>query len=235
MTLTSETLMAYIDGELADEEARRVEAEIAARPELKAYVEQQRVLARALHDSFDEVLHAPLPGALLNTVKRPSSRWRTLRETLASLTPRRTILWSGVPAAAALMLGVLIGMRFETGDDIVSVGGALTARGSLAQALSHELASQPATQVAIGISFRDKSGRYCRSFQTASTAGVACNDAGSWRIAAVVHNVPEASAGAYQPAGSTMPDLVRNAVGNMIVGAPLDAAGERKARDAGWR
>jgi hypothetical protein len=233
MTLSSEELSAYIDGELAGEEARRVEAEIVARPDLRAYVEQQRTLARALHDSFDAVLHASVPEALLNAVERP--RRGAWRETLASLIRPRAILWSGVPVAAALVFGLLIGMQFETGGDIVSVGGTLTARGSLAQALNQELASQPSNQIAINVSFRDKSGRYCRSFQTASAAGVACNQAGRWQIAAVVRHAPEASAGAYQPAGSEMPDLVRNAVGAMIAGAPLDAAGERKARDAGWR
>ena len=235
MTLPSETLMAYIDGELPAEEARRVEAEIAAQPDLQAYVEQQRTLARAMHDSFDDVLQAPLPDALAKAMSR--SRWRAIVwAAIESVTTRRFALWSGIPAA--LTCGILIGVLIHGRADIVSADGALVASGALDHTLTQQLASQPTqtVQAKIGISFRDNSGRYCRTFQTASSlAGVACHAEGRWQIAAVAESAAEPSNGApYQLAGSPMPAFVRNAVTAMISGAPLDAAGEREAKASGW-
>lgn len=238
MTLSREDLAGYIDGEITGEEALRIEAELAGRPDLQAYVAQQRLLTQALHDSFDEVLNAPLPDALLAALKRKATPWDEVRVRFAAL--RRGYVWSGAIAAATLALGIVIGTQVPSGGDIASVGGVLTAKGSLAKALSNDLSGSP-TQVAqatIGLSFRDKSGQYCRSFQTAGAApvaGVACNAAGSWQIAALARHAPPANTGAYEQAGSEMPDAVRDAVEGMIAGEPLDAAAERKARDAGWR
>ena len=51
MTIPAETLMAYVDGELAPEDRARVDAEIARDPALKTYVERQQILRRGLHDA----------------------------------------------------------------------------------------------------------------------------------------------------------------------------------------
>ena len=242
MTLSTETLMAYIDAELSDAEMRRVEAEIAAQPELQAYIEQQQMLRRGLHDAFDNMLAEPVPDRLLAAVAQPASwRWR-LAGRLRELASRRTLIWSGIPAAAALSAGLVIGVMLggPSEGNIVSGAGGLLAHGPLATALTHQLAAQPTRTAAakIGISFRDKSGRYCRSFETrgaAPVAGVACHAGGDWHIAALAQSQAETGAGAaYQPAGSAMPDAVRSAVAGLIAGAPLDAAAERAARDGGW-
>jgi len=235
MSVPAETLMAYVDGELAPEEAHRIEARIAANPDLKAYVEQQLALRRGLHDSFEEIITAPLPTNLLAAVSKPPSlRWR-MRRALRVLATRRALIWSGIPAAAALACGVMIGVFIAAPNsaDIISAPGGLVARGALSAALTGQLAARP-----IGISFRDKSGRYCRTFETggaASLAGVACHQDGAWHIAALAQTTKEEGAGAaYQLSGSAMPDAVRSAVRGMIFDAPLDAAGERKARAHGW-
>jgi anti-sigma factor RsiW len=44
MNLTEEKLIAYADGEVSGEEMRAIEATLKARPDLQAFVEQQRAL-----------------------------------------------------------------------------------------------------------------------------------------------------------------------------------------------
>ena len=64
-------------------------------------------------------------------------------------------------------------------------------------------------------------------------AGLACKEPGGWSARAVAAWSP--SAEAYRTAGSETPPAVLAAMDAAIVGAPLDAAGERAARDRGWK
>ncbi|HEV2561205.1 MAG TPA: hypothetical protein VGT78_03600 [Rhizomicrobium sp.] len=237
MTISDETLMAFVDGELSPEEMSRVEAVLRQQPELEAIVEQQRALRHELHASFASIMNAPLPDALRHTAMNApvSLQWR-VRHALRSLFAPRALIWTGIPAAA-LACGVVVGVLLDGGSSALmnTQGNALVARGSLANALNQQLASAETGQgPKIGISFRDKSGRYCRTFNASNLAGVACRDAASWNIAALSES-PKESTGAYATAGSAMPDLVRNAVQGMIEGSPLNAAAEKQARDQGWK
>lgn len=236
MTIPDETLMAFVDGELSPTEMSRVEAELRLQPELEAQVEQQRALRRELHASFESIMNAPLPDTLRQTAMNApvSLQWRVSRA-LYSLFAPRALIWTGIPAAA-LACGVVVGVFLDGGNSLMGTSGnSLVARGSLATALNQQLAStQTAQGPQIGISFRDKSGRYCRTFNASNLAGVACRDAADWNIAALSES-PKEPSGAYATAGSTMPDLVRNAVQGMIEGSPLNAASEKLARDKGWK
>lgn len=241
MSLPKETLMAYVDGELTPEDARRVEAEIAVRPDLKDFVDQQLALRHAFARSFDTILDAPLPEHLLAAAAQPPSLvWRAM-QALKALATRRALIWSAVPAAA-LACGVAVGVLItaQGSADIVFAHGGLVARGALSNALSNALSGQPVrtAEAQTGLSFRDKAGRYCRTFATgggASLAGVACHEDGAWHIAALAEPAKEENAGtAYALSGSTMPDAIRSAVRGMIAGVPLDAAAEKKARAHGW-
>jgi anti-sigma factor RsiW len=148
--------------------------------------------------------------------------------------------------AAALLLGVLIG-RFVLGSsapvtvsrivasasgegDIVrDQGGSLIAAGTLADALENGLAPGDEEPVHIPLSFRDKTGRLCRSFDTARLAGIACRDDDGWRLRLALQT---GSGG--RSAASESP-FVGQAVDAMIAGEPLDAGQQQAAKDRGWR
>lgn len=236
MTISHETLMAFVDGELAPDETVRVEAELRARPDLAAYVEQQRELRHQLHGSFEDMMNAPLPAKLRDAVEntQPSLAWR-IGESWRNTS--RRVIWTSIPAAA-VAAGVIIGVMLSSNasNRLMDVhDGALVARGSLAHALSNQLAAAgPAEGPQIGISFRDKNNHYCRTFTTPKIGGVACRDAAGWNIAALSERDGEPS-GTYTTAASAMPDVVREAVHGMIQGAPLDAAEEAQARSHDWQ
>jgi hypothetical protein len=235
MTISHETLMALLDGELSPDEKTRVEAELRTRPDLATYVEQQRELRQQLHASFEDLMRAPLPAKLRDAVEEtpPSLAWR-IAESWRNTS--RRVIWTSIPAAA-LAAGVIIGVVLSStaSNTLMDVhDGALVARGSLAHALSNQLAAAgPAKGPQIGISFRDRGNHYCRTFTTPKLGGVACRDAAGWNIAALSERNAEPS-GAYSTAGSAMPDVVREAVHGMIVGAPLGAAEEAQARRQDW-
>src|SRR3546814_1592556 len=90
-----------------------------------------------------------------------------------------------LPISASLVLGLTIGLRpWMPAAGVVDANGALVASGTLAEALDTQLASnQPAdAAVRIGLSFRDGTGRYCRSFEGDGLAGIGCREGSRWTL-----------------------------------------------------
>ncbi|MBU6297191.1 MAG: hypothetical protein KGJ79_02730 [Alphaproteobacteria bacterium] len=248
MEPTKDELDAFIDVELSTADMQKIQAVLAQRSDLAAYVNQQTLLRARLSDAFAPLMAEAAPQRLRDAVMSApvSVRYRIAEQLRAIVDNVRTarFVWrSLVPAAAALACGVLIGVRHEHGvqPDLQTLSsGQTVAEGALADALMNQLASAgaPASGPRIGVSFRNRSGEDCRSFtvpgRRASTAGVACRQGADWVVAALA-SAPGEAGGAYQRAGAEMPPLVRNAVNAMITGGAFDAATERAARDRGWK
>jgi hypothetical protein len=250
MTVPHETLMAFVDGELADDDMRRVGDQIARDPELLRYVEQQKALKTALAAAFAPVLVEPIPPVLERAVREtPVSGRMTpsgfgllkrLRELWEVQSPATRLSW--VPAgtmAAGVALGVLLAGSFgNTGMQELS--GGLLAQGDLARVLSARLAGdQTGDEISrVGVSFFSKDGFFCRSFITGSgrnrLSGIACREGNDWRIAAVA-SAPVGPTGAFSTAGADMPASIRSTLNEMIASGPLDAAAELAAKNQGWQ
>jgi len=235
MNLTEEKLIAYADGEVSGEEVHAIEAALKTRPDLAAFVEQQRALRRHFETRFAALADEEIPDRLLNAlVQTPvSQRWRW-QQRVARWANRPFLLWTAMPAAAALACGLVVGVVFAPQGSFRVDRGTMLAQGALSAALDTQLASaqRASGDIRVGISFKAKDGRYCRTFSDASLAGVACRDASGWAVAALA-SAPSES-GAYHMAGA-MPDAVRDTVEKMIAGQPLDAAEEMHARAHNWR
>ncbi len=145
--------------------------------------------------------------------------------------------------AASLGAGAILSfliVRHSDLEPIASRNGHLFANGALAQALSSQLASTPQRAgVQIGVSFRDKSGDYCRTFavtDASALAGLACHESEGWRVdvLARAQKEPEGAATRYRPAASSIPKPVLQSAEDRIAGEPLDAQAEAAAKVQGW-
>ena len=238
MKLPEEMLMAYADGELDAAARAQVEAAIAADPEVARRVAGHRQLRGTLQRQFDPVLDEPVPAQLLAAARaQPGGPAQAQVLPFPRPAPRRTWpQWGAL--AAGVVLGILVWqLRAELHPALIaSHGGEFFAAGTLAQALDRQLAAtqQPGAAVHIGISFRARDGRYCRTFQlrAGGTAGLACN-ADGWKLEVLSHG--QAQPGEYRQAASALAPAVAQAVSDSISGDPLDAAAEARARAAGWR
>jgi hypothetical protein len=143
-----------------------------------------------------------------------------------------------------VIVGVLVGhyALVSPGAGPIGVNGAsLLAQSSLRQALGDQLTADQShsSAVQIGLSFRSKSGQYCRTFtlqQREPVSGLACHQGADWRIDALALAEPAGNGGAgYRPAASALPAAVRAAVEDQMAGEPLDAQGEVQAKRAGWK
>lgn len=246
MTFSEEVLMAYADNELDAQTRAAVEAAMAADPEIARRVARHKALRTRLRSAFDKVLDEPIPERLTGTARTapaPATRRENNVVPLRRKTaPRRSWPhWGAI--AASLVLGLVAGQivrLYSESAPITERDGRLLASGGLAHALSTQLASDQTelTPVQVGVSFRSKSGNYCRTFtlhDAAAMAGLACHEGDNWRVQVLTQtSSPTAGKATYTQAGSAMPKAILQAVDEEIAGDPLDARGEAAARSKDW-
>lgn len=198
--------------------------------QLKA--ERQRMAA-----AFDEVLKEPVPDRLKALLAEPAPQVVDLGAVRARARPSGRGMsswaaWGGM--AATLVLGTVIGTRLAPSGTVDT--DRLVATGAIARALDQQLASAPTGgAVAVQLSFKARDGRYCRSFSTAASAGLACREAdGAWALQQVAA-ITAAPSGGMRQAASGLPPQVLSAMDVLMAGEALNAEQEKAARDAGWR
>ena len=252
MTFSDDILMAYAEGELDEPQRGDVERALRTDPALAAIVERHRALRQELVDAFEGAAHeaepAPAGGAGAGKVlSLDAARHARPRPTPAAAATGATATGTTAPEAArpiawprwtaltaTLVLGVLAGSLWFGGADgnsgfiSADIGGRLLARGQLDGALSRQLASDPApnSPVRIGASFGTRDGGYCRTFRMGASAGLACRSGDTWRIPVLSEALR---------ARGAMPEAIRDAIEERILGAPMNGAAERAARERGWK
>jgi anti-sigma factor RsiW len=254
MTISDETLMAYADGEL--DAAARTEVESAMRedPQIENRIAAHRLLRQTVQAAYTAELSEDIPDRLLaaargvagkqagKVVNLQDARAATLRNALrARPMPAR---WrTAGTIAASVLAGVGLGFFMWGRTELPlmqSAAGALVARGQLEKALSNQLAAEQSrhSTVQIGLSYLAKSGEYCRTFALSgavSPSGLACRHGGEWQVQALTQGPAAAGDSNYRTAGSPMSAAILKSVEGQIAGEPLDQAGERAARQRGWR
>jgi hypothetical protein len=253
MTIDETRLMAYADGELAADEAARIEAEAARDPTLAARIERARALRLTLAAAFDDTLAEAPPERLVAAVHRGTAGGADVIDLAKVRHPRASgrtwptliVRWGAMAASVAIAFSagrfLVVAPAPAAGPIAVTASGGLLAEGPLSQALERQLASTQGADapVKIGVSFRASDGRYCRTFITRARqpiAGLACRGPAGWQLTTVMNAEPTtALPGAYATAATAIPAPVLEAVDRTIRSEPLDAAAETRARDAGWR
>lgn len=230
MTHDISTIAAYVDGELDDLAARRIEREAETDSALAAEIARHRTLKERLTAHFAPVLDESVPDRLRNLLvvdsKIDTSLAERREEKRARFSP---IHWGAL--AASLVLGLTIGSQpWAPTANVASDNGRLVASGPLANALDTQLASNQTGDVAvrIGLSFRDKAGRYCRSFEGTELSGIGCRDQDRWSLEQTMQGRLSSE---YRQASS---GAMAAAVADMMLGDPFDAESERAARDQHW-
>ena len=254
MNIPDELLAAYVDGELEGAERVRIEQAIAQDAQLAQRVAQQRALRERLRGAFDGVLQEAVPQRLAQAAKLGAPSGPAQVIDLARVRAERARRGNGqrivkvrrFTIAASLVVGLMAGVLIQR----LSAPGALTefhdgsllARGALARALNEQLAgaAPSAAEVRVGLTFKARSGNYCRIFALSGSrplAGLACRDQEQWQVLNLVGAEGASVSGNGQNlrmAASSLPPALLQAVNERISGEPLNAAAEAKARNNGW-
>ena len=230
MSFDPEIVAAFVDGELDDLTAHRIEREAECDSALAAEIARHRALKVQLSAHYAPVAEEVVPERLRSLLTAQAQVDTSLADRRDAKRARfSAIHWGAI--AASLVLGLTIGLRpWIPAANVAADNGTLIAAGSLAHALETQLASNQAsdTAVRIGVSFEDKTGRYCRIFETSTLDGIGCREGGRWQLERTLRG---RESGDYRQASSG--ELAATAAAMMRRDA-LDADGERTARDAGW-
>jgi hypothetical protein len=230
MSFDPETVAAFVDGELDNLTARRIERDAETDAGLAAEIARHRALKARLTAHYAPIADEVVPDRLRSLLAVDDKVDTSLADRRSAKRARfSAIHWGAI--AASLVLGLTIGLRpWMPAADVATEGGTLIAAGQLARALDTQLASnQPGdAAVRIGLSFEDKAGRYCRSFESRTLDGIGCREGDRWRLERTLQGQ---RSGDYRQASS---GELAAAAAAMMGGEALDAGGERAARDAGW-
>ncbi|HEX6660291.1 MAG TPA: hypothetical protein VF067_00250 [Sphingomicrobium sp.] len=234
MISENDNFYAWLDGMLDPEEAAEVEARVAANPELTELASRHRALKQRLRAAFNPIVEHPIPERILPRAEKPRAPIG-----LVVAQHQRARLFTQpaqwLAMAASLAIGLFFGgwLRPES-SPVRQDSGALYAAASLEQSLDRQLASEPATgAVRVGVTFRDKDGTICRSFNDQRVAGLACREGGRWQLQGLFNSEAPQAAGYRMAAG--MDPRLADLIGSRMEGEPLGATQERSARDRGWR
>lgn len=227
-----EKFFAWLDGELTPAEAADMEAKVAADPQLRQLAEQHRALGAQLSGAFDPIAAAPVPERL-QAALHPSTDVIDFAAAKRARTSPSLPQWAAM--AATLALGIFVGTMVPQGDSapVEVQGGKIYAAAALNEALDTQLASAPAGDVRIGLTFRDQAGEICRSFTASASSGLACRNGGRWQLKGLFA-APEGQGSDYRMAAGMDPNLAA-LVDSAMAGEPLDAAAEKAAKDKGWK
>jgi hypothetical protein len=221
-------IVAYVDNELDAEARARLEAAAAADPAVAERIAMHRALRSDLSGLFAGVAEEAVPDHLA-AMMAPEAPSAEILPFKPRAVPRTWWMQAGM-MAACLVAGVALTLAVNTNKgDIATRHGLMIAQGSLAQALSTQLAADTAKPVRIALTFRDRSGAVCRTFWTQSMDGLACRDGAQWRIDATARHEDE---GTYRQASSP---LITSAAQDRVAGDVFDAAAEKQARQSGWK
>jgi hypothetical protein len=227
--MTEEQIIAYVDGELGPIEALRFERAMDADPALAGQVARHHALRERIASHYGPVVQESVPDRLKAIVDRGANVITLpVRPKVTSSMFRRFGAMAAT-LAVGLVAGQLIPRPVGTEPQ-----GAIQAHAGLARALNTQLASAgPNDGYAIGVSFRDKAGDYCRTFDGGASSGIGCRHDGAWQIRQLVTGESRVPTD-YRQAGSANPATMQ-AAQDMMAGMPLDAAQEKIARDKGWK
>ena len=225
--MTDDRLSRYVDGELDATGSAAVEAAMANDPAVRASVGRQRALRNSAAVAFDDVLAEPVPLHLIAAL-RPMA---TVSE-IAPARERRNSRMGFVQrwgALAAMLVAGLLGGR--------ALAPLRPAPLTVDAALARGLDGRNVQAIALGLSYRDRGGQFCRVFRddrAAPAAGIACRATDGWalRVVAAANSRP---AGAYRAASGDLPPAVTATLDSTIAGSALDAAGEADASRRGWQ
>jgi hypothetical protein len=225
-----EMLIAYLDGELDEAGMAAVDAALATDATLVDRLEAHAALATRVRAAYASVTEEPVPERLTSLIQPTGAK---VVDLASRRRPSPTYVWWGA-IAASLVVGVMLVGRELPLPFADPIGQDMTARGRLAKALTVQASGPGKGEVEIGLSFKARDGRYCRTFALDETSGLACRRDRTWKVEAAAPR-PAMADGEFRQAASATAAPVLDKVDALIAGEALDADQERQAMKAGWR
>ncbi len=219
--ISSETLMAYADGELHGGDKILVEEALKKDADLRDQLSRHYALKAELAMAFKEIDEVPMPADILGMLQEDSPQSSPKDNTVVSLTPPPVVhtrpSWQPAALAASVAVAFLAGMMVDGDGGDRGQKAAFTVSADLGTMLDHAASGTEAGGYKVEASFLDVVGTFCRSFTAAKTGGeqqgLSCRNAqGVWTLSVLTPTLP---AKAYLPASGDTGGLIEQSTAAM--------------------
>jgi hypothetical protein len=251
---TETEIAAFMEGRLDGADGERIALALESDPAAQEAAERLAggaapVPAEAmLKAAFAAPMTEPVPARLAAAVLAAPGKVATLPRRGGGARP---VAW--VPAAMAACLALALGfgagfsLRAPAPDAVPQTVAALSvgaASGAALAAFETAPSGAEGAGLRLAASFRDGAGRPCREFETLgadglpAAAGVACREAGGWRVLAMAAVAAPGAApgdGSYAPAGGDGVDALGALLDALQAGPALSPEEEAALIADGWR
>lgn len=250
MTISDEKLSAFIDGELPDSEMAAISAKLHDDTQM---AERLAALAEANNkvvSAYAPIVDEPVPERILKMLQPVSdapteSVGNVVRIDTAKSKPRQRNWLAALAASLTLALGYWMGLGDDANNFDEQWVGTITAAHPLFNVLEQTPSATIVTLPGRGkitakpiLSFKSRSGDYCREYQTQSkvsaTRGVACRKETVWEVVMVSKTGVDGGDG-YRTASGYSDKHIEQLVDEMMLDVPLGAEEERTLLSQQWK
>ena len=234
MTISDETLSAFLDAELPTEEMEFIRQQLIVDESLANRLTELAMVDEQIANHYARIDARPMPSAITESLTYkpatiiPFPLWKRFQRGLQQ--------HAAIAACTALVLGfglaqLLPGKNYSTASDWSAIALALdnTASGT-ENSLSNGKRIKPR------LTFINQEGNYCRQFAVMDTnahaENIACRINGDWQLTMTVYSSEVQQSGAYQTA--TGGSLLDSALNTMMSGEAFDAQAESQVIKRRW-
>lgn len=224
-----ELLSQYLDQELDDLAARRLEQRLASDPALQATLSRLKEVDKRVKHAFTGTNQAP--GHLVEMLRPAQSN-------VVAFPQRSRPVWHyAVAASLVAAVGLVLAPKWqESAPSGPSLASVLEATPSMAdgwKTLSDGREVRPV------LSFREVDGTWCREYLIsvagAGEHGVACRDDGHWNTRVLAPTDIPGDASDFRPAGAGDSDEVTEYLTERADGIALSASAEESLIASNWK
>ena len=235
MDYSDETLSAFIDGELPEDEARSLEAEIQEDAKLAQRVENLRSVDAVLSEALSDVVDEAVPEHIFAMVA--DARDQSKIVSLSAAKPR-SWFQSPLAVAAAAAFGLAVGLVFTPSQ--VAEPGAQIYAGSVESGtpLHRVLETLPSSESENGlkpvVTFASVDGRVCREITGPESRALACRSNDDWTVLAVTHEFSSRGRDTYETASASTSLAFDILAQELMRDAPMSASEEQRLLKQNW-
>ncbi len=235
MKITDETLSAFLDSELPENEMEQVRLALETDDELVMRLAELSEVDALLKQHASLIDQQPLSEALAKTVAKLQnnnlvqlSAWQRVKQAA-----NKNL---AIAASIAVVFGVGTTSYFQTQSN-----SSLVAQ-HIATALDTQLSTDEVTQAdgttfKASLSFANLQGELCRQYEVAAAAksnvAIACKTADGWQVKTQFQQGKSDNGSQYQTASNNKP--LEQVIDQMISGAPLNTNQEQQAIAQQWK
>lgn len=236
MSINDETLSAFLDSELNDDDMEQVRTALETDDELVMRLAELSEVDALVKENSTSIDSTPMSDALAKTAAKLNAENNVVQFSLWQQLKQSANKSLAVAASIAVVFGIAMTSYLQP-SSVQNIAG-----NTITTALNTQLSGDTFEQsdgslFNAQLSFKSQQGELCRqyaiSLENTTQISIACKTQNGWQIKAKTAKQQAVNNAQYQTASSK--SALDTVIDDMISGAPLDRAQEQQAISAKWQ